>query len=142
VGQDYVRQSLSRTQPAVSLFCGFDSRKPGLCGRPAGPFPPAAVALASPALQRGSRAPGSLQKQMNTAPRVTESQNHRIVGVGRDLWGSSSPTLKEVTRRFSFSWKTPRRTCCPRRLRTRPCAHRGAQALPAAQATQTQPARG
>ena len=24
---------------------------------------------------------------------VTESQNHRIVGVGRDLCGSSSPTL-------------------------------------------------
>jgi len=25
--------------------------------------------------------------------RITESQNHRIVGVGRDLCGSSSPTL-------------------------------------------------
>jgi len=24
---------------------------------------------------------------------ITESQNHRIVGVGRDLCGSSSPTL-------------------------------------------------
>jgi len=24
--------------------------------------------------------------------RITESQNHRIVGVGRDLCGSSSPT--------------------------------------------------
>jgi len=26
-------------------------------------------------------------------PGITESQNHRIVGVGRDLCGSSSPTL-------------------------------------------------
>jgi len=25
--------------------------------------------------------------------RITESQNHRMVGVGRDLCGSSSPTL-------------------------------------------------
>jgi len=28
-----------------------------------------------------------------TNHRVTESQNHRMVGVGRDLCGSSSPTL-------------------------------------------------
>jgi len=28
-----------------------------------------------------------------TFPSVTESQNHRMVGVGRDLCGSSSPTL-------------------------------------------------
>jgi len=27
-----------------------------------------------------------------SSPQVTESQNHRIVGVGRDLCGSSSPT--------------------------------------------------
>jgi len=25
--------------------------------------------------------------------RITESQNHRMVGVGRDLYGSSGPTL-------------------------------------------------
>ena len=26
------------------------------------------------------------------SPRITESQNHRMAGFGRDLWGSSSPT--------------------------------------------------
>ena len=40
-----------------------------------------------------------LRRAARTAPvlyecrRITESQNHRIVGVGRDLCGSSSPTL-------------------------------------------------
>jgi len=27
---------------------------------------------------------------------ITESQNHRMVGVGRDLCGSSSPTFKDT----------------------------------------------
>ena len=31
--------------------------------------------------------------QVASSHRITESQNHRIVGVGRDLCGSSSPTL-------------------------------------------------
>jgi len=30
---------------------------------------------------------------ISSSPQFTESQNHRIVGVGRDLCGSSSPTL-------------------------------------------------
>ena len=34
--------------------------------------------------------PGGQEGQQH---RITESQNHRIVGVGRDLCGSSSPTL-------------------------------------------------
>jgi len=35
-----------------------------------------------------------IKKSFITVPdRITESQNHRMVGVGRDLCGSSSPTL-------------------------------------------------
>jgi len=32
------------------------------------------------------------EHSVNTIPHPTESQNHRMVGVGRDLCGSSSPT--------------------------------------------------
>jgi len=32
-------------------------------------------------------------RKINSISAETESQNHRIVGVGRDLCGSSSPTL-------------------------------------------------
>jgi len=34
-----------------------------------------------------------LDFQISAIHRITESQNHRMVGVGRDLCGSSSPTL-------------------------------------------------
>jgi len=35
--------------------------------------------------------PFRLQTPRKARNRITESQNHRIVGVGRDLCGSSSP---------------------------------------------------
>jgi len=38
----------------------------------------------------------SLVNELYAYRGLTESQNHRIVGVGRDLCGSSSPTLLKV----------------------------------------------
>jgi len=46
-------------------------------------------------LQAVSSAEGFAAEEMQVAKerlRITESQNHRIVGVGRDLCGSPSPT--------------------------------------------------
>jgi len=34
-----------------------------------------------------------LKKKKNKPEEITESQNNRMVGAGRDLYGSSSPTL-------------------------------------------------
>jgi len=35
----------------------------------------------------------TVEKEKQISPFLfTESQNHRVVGVGRDLWGSASPT--------------------------------------------------
>ena len=41
-----------------------------------------------------SQLPATISKMANGTSRIkiTESQNHRMVGVGRDLCGSSSPT--------------------------------------------------
>ena len=50
--------------------------------------------------------------------KITESQNHRMVGVGRDLCGSSSPTLLPKQDHVSRStWHIPEGHGCKRRKR-------------------------
>jgi len=49
----------------------------------------------------------SLAVVLHRFPSLPPSQNHRMVGVGRDLWGSSGPTQKHRSRRCCEHSSTP-----------------------------------
>jgi len=89
-----------RLQHRPSVVCTFISFHPASsrAGRWDPTEPCSAVCEPRRGSGRGSpkgpcRQDGRLHPSVSSLHSITESQNHRIVGVGRDLCGSSSPIL-------------------------------------------------
>ena len=80
-----IRRFFRGAEPASRFACW-------VAGTSSSASAPDQAARASPAWPAGRVFWGLSEYSPDLLPRVTESQNHRIVGVGRDLCGSSSPT--------------------------------------------------